>query len=373
LQRDLVPTLLFDEVALQGRVSFVPALEGRASMEVVGFELLGVRGLAEEQGFEIGDGTLDARVKMRFQGQDGIAVDAKSTFTHLSLSEPSGGPISRYLSLPMPLDTVLFLTKNEADEHVVPVSVHLEEGQIGHGELLSAIMQATGVVLAEAVASAPLRLVTGVTSLFGVDLTGSAASDGDPTLSLEYAVGAVELSPAEHAKLAEFVRGLGANSSRVLAIEHAFGRGDLARADVLGNPPHEETRDLVDGLRTRKGSLVRQRDESSAAARVSAALGDRSELAAAQERMSALDRELAGVEDALDAALELERNGAERHRDGRARRAALEIGRARVSALREALLELGVGGARQEPRPVRLSGDLVLEKGTVRIVAHPRK
>jgi hypothetical protein len=340
-------------------------------MDVVGFELLGVRGLAEEQGFEIGDGSLDTRVKMRFEGEKGIAVDSTSTFTHLSLSEPSGGPIARYLSLPMPLDTVLFMTKNEADEHVVPVSLRLDQGQIGHGEILAAIMKATGAVLARAVASAPLRLVTGVTSLFGVDAGGGDAEN--PTISLAYADGAVELAPSERARLAEFVRRLGASSSRVLAIEHAFGRGDLARAEVLGNPSPEDARALVDGLRTRKSTLVRERGESASAARVYAALGDRAEMRAAEERLSAVDREIAHVEDGLDAALALLRSGAERHRDARARRAALEIGRARLAELARTLSAEGVAQARQEPRPVRLASDLVLESGSIRIVAHERK
>ena len=61
-------------------------------------------------------------------------------FTWLSLSEPPGGPISTYLRMPAPLDSMLFLLRNEDAEHRLPMVLHVPTaGLSGAGALSHAI------------------------------------------------------------------------------------------------------------------------------------------------------------------------------------------------------------------------------------------
>jgi hypothetical protein len=59
------------------------------------------------------------------------------------------------------------------------------------------------------------------------------------------------------------------------------------------------------------------------------------------ERVRALDRELAGTEDALDRVYDLLRPGAERQASRRTRAAAIDVGRQRLEQTRAALLATG--------------------------------
>ena len=93
------------------------------------------RRIAEEAGATISDGTLDAGVEVQMKGTEGVDVDSRFVFTNLSMSEPPGGPVSSVLRLPAPLDTVLWVLRNNRGEQVVQLRVLVQGGtqSLDHG------------------------------------------------------------------------------------------------------------------------------------------------------------------------------------------------------------------------------------------------
>src|SRR6185436_9146400 len=155
----------FGELSASGTVRLAPAPTGRVRVGLSGFELLSLAGLSAPSGVQIGDGLLDATVDLRLRGEQGADLSCRLVFTDLSLSEPAGGPISTYLKLPAPLDSVLFLLKNERGEHRIAFQVSAPPEGVGGGRLLTSAGEAIGEVVGNAVAAVPARLVTSVTDL----------------------------------------------------------------------------------------------------------------------------------------------------------------------------------------------------------------
>ena len=323
----------FDEVSVAGQLSLSPLPKGWVKVDLSAMDLRNFAGPAAQQGVELGDGYLDAGIRVRLPGDGSASVNAGFTFSELSLSEPADGPISSLLHLPAPLDMVLFALENADEEHAVPLNFRLDQGGVSTGELVGAAVESVGVVIATAIASAPLRVMGSVTDLFGI--TGG---DEDPladlAVTLEYAPGAIDLDAAQKASLAKAIGAL-ADDEVVLVAQHALGAADIAFAERLANPDPQACRELVARTRLRKTQLQRTRDELAADARVLYAVGREDEAQLASERMRAVARELASTEDALDGVLELLRPNAERHRARRTRLASLELAQARLDALRE--------------------------------------
>jgi hypothetical protein len=105
-----------DELRADGQLQLFPAPQGKVRLSLGSFDLRCLDHLAEGAGADIRDGILDAGVTVELRGEQGIAVQSQLTFTHLSMSEPAGGPISTYLKLPVSLDTMLYLLRNDQDE-----------------------------------------------------------------------------------------------------------------------------------------------------------------------------------------------------------------------------------------------------------------
>jgi len=323
----------FDEFSVAGQLSLSPRPKGWLKIDLSAMDLRNFAGPAAQQGVELADGYLDAGIRVRLPGDGSASVSSGFTFSELSLSEPSDGPISSLLQLPAPLDVVLFALENADEEHAVPLNFRLDQGGVSTGELVGAAVRSVGVVIATAVASAPLRVLGSVTDLFGI-----SGGDEDPlaqrAVTLEYAAGAIDLDAAQKASLAPAIGAL-ADDEVVLVAQHALGAADIAFAERLANPDPQACRELVARTRLRKTQLQRARDELAADARVLYAVGREDEAQLASERMRAVARELASTEDALDGVLELLRPNADRHKARRTRLASLELAQARLHALRD--------------------------------------
>jgi len=369
----LQPRRVFDEIAVQGRIEPGPAPRGWLNASLSALELPAFAGPAARAGVQIGDGTLDATTRVRLAGADGATLDATLTFGSLSLSEPSDGPISRWLALPAPLDSVLFLLRNEDGEHVIPLGFRAPPDGLGTGRLAAAAAGALGSVIGRAVASSPLRLLGSVTDLVGVT-GGEDAAAPEPPLLLDFAPGD-PLPPAGAAALLAPLAGrLADDEDLALVVEHAFGGGDAERALALGNPPVDDARALAERLRLRRAEHLRTRDQLAAEARALYAVGRAQEAALASARLLAEDRALGGVEQSLDRVLSLLDAGAERRASQRARAAAMEFGEARQAHVRRLLLEAG-GDAllgRVELRPVRYLPGEGSDGGRVTLTVKPR-
>jgi hypothetical protein len=361
----------FQEVALNGQLSPGAAPRGWARIDVAGLELLAFAGGAQRAGVTVSDGILDGSVSARFRGTDGLLLDSSLTFTDLSLSESADGPIGRYLRLPAPLDTVVFLLRNERDEVRLDVELDLHPrggagGQDGSGlgvstvQLSEEIASTLGALVSRAVASSPLRVTGTLTDAIG--MTGRAADEA-PEVPLVLAFAAGDASPpslqALGAQLAALVQRLHDEDDLALVLEHVLGEGDIARAALLANPPPEESLEIAVRLRRERAELVRRRDEDSAELRSFLAVGRTEEAAALLQSLRDLDHELGVAEEGLDSMLELLRPGAERGADRRTRAVSLALGRQRLQAsaaqVIAALQAAGVddAAARVEVRAVR--------------------
>lgn len=322
---------IFQEAALTGRIQFVPELTGHAQATLSGLELLGFTGTAKHEGLDLGDGTLDASSRLRFRGAEGLRVDTELVFSDLSLAEPKSGPIETYLTLPVPLDAVLFLLENSDGEHRIPVGFTLDEEGLTTARITTAAAGAAASVIGTAIASAPLRVLSTFTDLFG--FTGGE-EDPPPSAQLAFAPGATELSGEARTALDPLVRKMRADADFVVQVQHRLGPADVARAEMLANPSPEDCREIVDGLRRRRAELARERGELAADLRATWGAGDHPVAEATTLRLRALDAEAGHVEDALDRMLELLKPGAERQRGKRTRAAALAVARQRIEVLR---------------------------------------
>ncbi|MCK6445188.1 MAG: DUF748 domain-containing protein [Planctomycetes bacterium] len=358
---------LFEEVALTGRISLFPAPRGFVNVGVGSFELTNFRGLAQSFGVTVGDGVLDATVRARLQGENGISIEARPTFSYLSLSEPAGGPVSRYLTLPAPLDTVLFLTKDAEDQHKVPINVRIGAEGLSTSELVSAALGAATQVIGRAVAGAPLRLLGGLGGLFGDE----EVAPTDDSIALDFATGITLLDERASETLERFVDRFGDDERFVFAVQHRFAAADVERAARLANPSPQACKELSDRLRFDKADLARRREELAARARVDYAVGREEAAAEATLALRALERELGLAEDALDRVHELLKPGAERKRDQRTKAALNAIALERLARLKQVLVDRGIDAERIEIRALKHAP--AADLASSRIVLIPRK
>lgn len=341
----------FGELAVQGRMSFVPQPEGFIKSSLDSLELLALRGLAQKAGVEIGDGVVDSGLQLRFLGERGMEVDTKTTFTYLSLDEPASGPISTYLKLPAPLDTVLFVLRNEEGEHVIPFSFSAPAGALGSGNVVGAAVASVAQVIGKAIAASPFRIVGGLVDL--VDNGDDAVADPEAPL-VDFEPASAMLPVTASTPLETALQRLAADSELVLVLRHAFSADDLKRAETLANPSKDEALALAERLRKKRAALLARRVQVANAADAAATLQQAAAVSEHRAELREIDQSLARTERALDSLFDLVKRGAERRHEGRAKRFALEIAAARQQVLRSELLRLGVPEDRIELRRPRI-------------------
>ena len=271
------------------------------------------------------------------------------------MDEPPGGPISTYLKLPAPLDSVLFVLEDQDGAQVIPVSFSMGADGISTTEIASVAVRTLGEVIARALANAPLRVTGAVTGMLG--LTGTEEDPGvlskvtQPVLRLiglgtpegpkaapvdvSYEPAQTSLTRDHEAGLRELVDELGEKDHLIVRVSHAFSQEDFRRAAELANPSREACLDLVEQLRLRKAQLSRSRGELAAETLSTFVVKGQEEAFESIEQLRELDRRIGETEYALDEVFDLLRPGAERYADKRTRRACTRIAEARAEELRE--------------------------------------
>ena len=368
----LEPRPVWDLFESKGRLSLGPAPRGRVQLTLLGLELPAFRGAINASGVEIGDGLLDNKTTLRFRDDGGLSLNTKSKTSNLSLSEPAEGPISKYLSLPAPLDTVLFLLRNSNGEQDIPVRLDIPADGVSGAQIAGVAATTLGKLITDAVSAAPLRVLGPLENVAGaLGLTGTPLTADSVTL--EFPKGAATLTTAKlvptplpdsppgqepkaepiEAKvvdlpsvdpLAQLATALKGDPELRVVMQAELGAGDLEVARRLGNPTRESIMSLIQRNRHRKASLERER--SKLAARAKAQIfagappkqgGALSELEQPDElvaQLQALDHERAAVEQALDDLFSFIRPGAERRADMRTRNAALALADQRLERIR---------------------------------------
>lgn len=357
-QVELEQRPILQEATVSAHLAIVPQPEGWLRTSVTGFELQGLSGIASESGIRIDDGVVDLNARLKFDGEAGGRLDSVTSFRHLSISEPDGGPISRFLSLPAPLGTVLFALENENGEHRIPLSFDFGEGgSVSTATMASKASTALLKLITEALTSAPMRTVDGVTSAIGL---GGLLGGGDSrpegaglTATIPFGAGTVRIDAAAMEGLEELVEAMEEDDLLELRALHVFGPGDFERAGRLASPSSEEAATLLSSLRRRRDELLRQREELVASARAQLLLGQAEPFAATRQHLVEVSRDLGLAEDGIDVVADLLRPTASKRSDRRTRDAALAIARARLEALSRKLLAAGVPYERLDVRPPR--------------------
>jgi hypothetical protein len=323
----------FAQITAAGNIKLYPKPSGRAQASVNGVELAAIRGLASPSGINLNGGTFDARVDVKTRDDEKLDVQSRVVLTDLSVTEPPNGPIVRYLSLPAPLDVVVGAV--EAPDKSITLPLHFQVDGATPKGIGPAAVGAVSQVLVTAVASAPVKTVTGVVGLFG-DTAKQMEVVQEPPVRLGFVPGLTSLDADSERKLATILSRAKRDKSVRVVIEHELGQDDVDVAARRANPPGQQVAALAEGLRARRRDLLLRRDELLVRART-AAFGlpvstGRPEASLAAYRQVNLD--LAGVEDSLDRLYDLLRPGAERQADRRTRSAAVELADARLALAR---------------------------------------
>lgn len=355
-ERELRP--LVDRLHVEGQLVLWPRLEGRVRASVDRLELAALRGLAGRSRVRLAGGLYDARAALDFRGYDGVDIRSDHVFTWLAIEEPPNGPLATYLRLPAPLQTVLFLLRNQNDEQRVPLNVRVPRGEQGRAAIAEALKEALAKLIGSAMTSAAPRAASAVKSaLLGGGGEVPALAD-----VVSFAPGSPLPNPAALEPLAA---ALAADPSLVLVLEHHVGAADMEHARRLANPPAPVVQQTVRKLERRRRALEAQR--APLAQDVTALYG-----AGQVQEAVQLRRELERVETELGELLEA-LGGAYEHLDGDNPRAAARRTRDAARALAEARLDAvaatlarrapAVPAERIERRPGRSLPTAGLERG----------
>lgn len=340
---------LFSQIAVSGRVGIKQQgdkfmLDGWAKTAVNGFELTGVRGLAEPYEVKIGGGVFDDSNEFRFTS-DRIETKNKLVFTNLSLSEPPNGPIQRTLKLSAPIDVTIGLLTDNDGSITMNLPVPIERGAVSAGAVLGPAVGALAQVLTTAIASAPLKAVGGVTDMLGIG--GKKQAQAEPPVTVNFISGYTQLEGAQLATLQKLAERMKKERTLELQLRPDLSAGDVARAAVRANPPPEACREMIDQLRRQKAQLVERRSQLAAEARGQLGARPESEAKETLDSLKATEREISQVDIALDQLGDMLRPGSDRQADRRTRAASIEIARQRLRAVRDVLTSAGVEGTDQ--------------------------
>jgi hypothetical protein len=322
---------LCDEVSLQGTLRLFPLPSGKVQLGISRLELLSIGGLARAGRVEIGDGLLDAGVTLDMHG--GVTtVTSNFVFQHLSLSEPPGGPISTYLKLPAPLDTVLFALRDDQGQHQIPFSFSIAQGKVDRGEITASAVGAIGSALTDALSRAVFRASGVITGLFGI-------GGGDDDLAalcqvVAFAPGEAEL-PHDLAALDEILARFAGDDRLALVLTHEVGPADAERCHALANPDANLLPALVARLRQKHDEQAAERAREAAETSALFQAGQTQLALEAATRLRVTDEDLAATSTALGRLLQQLRPGAERSATKRTRAACLEVAALRLSALQK--------------------------------------
>ena len=330
-ERELRP--LVDQLTVDGQLVLWPQVEGRVRARVDRLELPAFRGLAARAGVQLTDGLYDARAEVDFRGYGGVGIRSDHVFTWLALHEPPNGPLSTYLRLPAPLQTVLFLLRNNDDEQRIPLNVEVPRGEQGRAAITDALIEGLAKLIGSSFASIGPRAAAALVA----PVLGRGADVPAVAESVAFAPGSP--LPAA-APLAPIVAALEADPSLVVVLHHYLGGEDVDHARRLANPPTEVVQQTVSELARRRTELEAARAPIAQDVAALYAAGKVQEAVQRQEELDRVETRLGELLDALGGALE--------QLDADDPRAAARRTREAAGALAEARLDAVVAALRKQ-------------------------
>ena len=331
-QRDL-----FAIATANGAIALYPEINGWVRTSMNGLELAEFRGLAAQFGVELRDGIFDNQTDIRIRDSRQADVRLKAVLTDLSVSEPASGPLTGLLRLPMPLDAAIGLVQDADGSVTLPASFTLRDGQVTRGQIFSAAMGAVSQTLATAIASSPLKLAGGLWGQ-GHD---KPVSKG-PAFVVAFAPGQADLDFTQMQRLQKIVEKLRDDRLAQVQLKPELSESDVSLAGERANPNPQDAMDMIRSLRAQKSELMEQRREMAVQLRTQLAAEPEAGLQNELGRLRQMDRQILSTEDSLDKVLDLLRPGADRQAGRRTRGMAIDIGEARVRAIRAYLLASGL-------------------------------
>ncbi len=365
---------LFEEISACGELTRVPRLTGWVEARVGGLELQGLQGVAARSGVRLDSGVLDSRVDLRFKGDGSLGVDSAFAFTDLSLSESASGPITRYLRLPAPLDTVVFALRDQKGVVRVPLVFNVSPGSVSATRITELAITTLGRLIVDAIANSPFRIFSGMTDLVPSGLFdwlpfvgGAAAEPQLEPVVVSFVAGASQPSPAEIAKIAPLLERLRDDETLRVTLMHTLGGGDVACEATRASPSVDDCRDLTLEVRSRLRTLAAEREALADDLRARFAAGLHREANDLVTQIRAVDEREGRAERALDRLGELLRPGAGHGAPLRTQKACRALGRDRLGVIERALHASGIvnlGGRIRVLRPLFTDAP-GLEGGTV--------
>jgi len=351
---ELEQRAMLDEFTASGQLRLFPKAQGQINLALNELELASFRGLAKSAGIDLADGIYDMRTQVNLLGYDGLTLQSQNVFTHLVLDEPPNGPIRTYLRLPAPLQSILFLLRNNEDQQRIPISLRVPGGGVSEGAITSLAIESLLRLIANATAGVGGRLLhTGSAGMFG------GASDV-PTVTAEVPFAAGSPLP-EQCSLDEMVAALCSDPTLTIVLSHEMGAADQVHAEELANPDLVVVDETIRQLREQRAALEARRPALAAELVARYAAGQRQAATRAQNELGRLDESIGEILSALATAWEQRGNNSKRSRLRRTRQAAIELGQARLDAVSRQLLRAcpelksapGLVSARIERRPGR--------------------
>jgi hypothetical protein len=321
---------LFDEFNLTGSLQPAPFLRGRMLVNAVAFELTALRGLAKQSGVDISDGLLDYHVEVDLNGPDGVHASGNNVFTWLSVSEPPGGPISTYLRLPAPVESVMWLLRNDADEQRLPFDFVVPTAGIGGGAVRDKAAEALARLIGDAVSGAAVRTASVFTGVLG--LTGAVHKP----ISAAVPFAAGDPLPGD-CDLSAVIAAVAGDEQIEVVLTHELGAADFAHAEALATPPREQVVAQAEHLRQRRSAITGARPALAAAVDALYAAGRMQEAQVRRAELVAQDELFDEVQHTLERVIEMLANDSPRAAQRRTHAAVVQLGTARLATVQAAL------------------------------------
>jgi len=364
----------FQEIAASGRLAFFPRPSGWVKANVSALELPTLKGLAAGAGITLEEGVFDARLDARFQEDGSLITRSRFDFTDLEVSEPPDGPIFSSLHLPAPLDTILFVLRDENGAVEIPLNFEVSpDGELSAAQVWKLGMTTLTGLSVNALASSPLRVAGTLTAL--VPGTGEDDQTPEETISFAFSPGTPGLSQGEAQRLAGVIERLENDERLVLTVLHELGAEDVELAGRWANPSAADSHELTQRLRHKRKTLTERRALAHASARAAFGAGLGEPATTARNELREIEKELGLTERALDQVLALLRPGAERQADRRTRNACTVLVQRRLNNIQQAFQSAGLENLEERVRllPARFKEPTAPQGGTAKAVLSVRK